>query len=199
MKTQIYKALFIIVFLALLPSHLCSQVRFGIRGSVHRTNISKVHWESVGRTAGSLGGVIQIPLGYDNQFFFQPEVLYSLEGEKDDGDSHGILMRQDYFQNYVNIPLMFRAYFSESDNEFFGELGPQIGILVYEKSKKEDRLNYSKPESLNLSIGAGIGYSFLRKYEISIRYNYGLTDVYKKYPEQQRTSNLGVALTYMFE
>lgn len=179
----------------LFPVITYSQVRLGIKGSVHRSNISEIHKESEGRISGSFGAFCQIPLDNNNQFFFQPEVIYSLEGEKDKHTSHVI----KYFQNYLNIPLMLRAYFSEADSEFFGEIGPQIGFLVSQKNKDLDILYYNdKPKNINLSIGFGIGYSILRNFEFSIRYNYGLIDVYKDYPKQERTSVLGASLAYIF-
>ncbi len=194
MKNQISKIV-LLAFL-LVPLTIYSQVRFGVRGTVQRTNVSEIHGESVGRTAGSLGVLAQIPLGYDNQFFIQPEIVYSLQGEKD--DNHWAQPAK-YYQNYINIPVYFRAYFSEADSEFFGELGPQIGFLVSQKDKDIEKKYYgSNPKNFDVSIGAGIGYSINRKFEFGIRYNYGLIDIYPKYYAQERTSNLALAISYIF-
>lgn len=194
MKRKIRKI--IILTLLFYPFITYSQVRWGIKGSVHRSNISEIHKESEGRIAGSLGGFAQIPIARDNQFFLHPEVTYSLQGEKDTRDNLGA----KYFQNYINVSMMLRAYFSEADSEFFGELGPQVGFLVYQKNKDMDIQEYGdKPKSMDISIGAGIGYSILRRYEFSVRYNYGLVDVYKNYPKQERTSILSTTFAYIFD
>ncbi|MDR2123042.1 MAG: PorT family protein [Flavobacteriaceae bacterium] len=193
--------------LLLIPMLFHSQIRFGIRGTVHASNVSNIHKESGSRIAGSLGALAQIPIGYSNQFFLQPEISYSLQGENDKGESYGVRRDAQYFQNYINIPVYFRAYFSEADNEFFGEIGPQIGFLVFRKDKEEDTSIHEggyafldKPQSIDISIGIGIGYSFLRRYEVFVRYNYGLTDVYKNDRfGQQRTSVLAGGFAYVFD
>ena len=178
-----------------------SQVRYGVKGSFTYTNVSIIHWESQSRKAFAIGGFAQIPLTNDELFYFQPELIYSLQGEKDKGQSHGqaIPVNVDYFQNYINIPLMFRAYFSEAESEFFAEIGPELGFLVYQKNKDLDIKNYyAKPSTFNLSVGLGAGFSLLRKYEISARYNYGMTDTYKDYKGQNRTSVATITLAYIF-
>lgn len=198
MKRKIRKI--IILTLLSCPFITYSQVRLGIKGSVHRSNISEIHRESEGRTAGSLGAFAQIPITRDNQFFLHPEITYSLQGEKDTRDKQDNPINTKYFQNYINVSMMLRAYFSEADSEFFGELGPQVGFLVYQKNKKMDIQEYGdKPKSLDVSIGAGIGYSILRRYEFSVRYNYGLVDVYKNYHSQERTSLLSATFAYIFD
>ena len=183
-----------------LPLIAFSQVRYGIKGSLTYTNISNVHWESQSRKAFAIGGFAQIPLTSDELFYFQPELVYSLQGEKDKGQSHGQAeyVNVDYYQSYINIPLMFRAYFSEAESEFFAELGPELGFLVYQKNKDLDIKNYSKPSTFNLSGGIGAGFSLLRKYEISARYNYGMIDAYKDYPRTNRTSVATITLAYIF-
>ena len=54
------------------PVLSCSQMRLGVRGTIHSSNISKVHKESSNRIAGSVGVLAQIKLDYYNQFFIQP-------------------------------------------------------------------------------------------------------------------------------
>ncbi|TWP22932.1 PorT family protein [Apibacter muscae] len=191
MKNYFSKVVFLLLLLFITRLHSQEQISIGIRGTVHTSNVSEIHVDSKALIGGSLGGSVKFPLGYDNQFYINAELAYSMQGEKDGSIK--------YAQNYVNIPIYFRAYFSEADSEFFGEIGPQIGILVSQKNKELDEAYYGdKPQTLDLSIGAGMGYSFSRKFEIFARYNYGLTDVYKKYQGQQRTSILGFGVTYYF-
>ncbi|MDR1877517.1 MAG: PorT family protein [Flavobacteriaceae bacterium] len=195
------KGIIFVVFLLLSAISYSQHVKFGVRGTAQRTNVSRIHRESEGRMAGSLGVLVQIPVGWwnDYQFFIQPEVSYSLQGEYDQGNTWGYRRDGIYFQDYINIPIFFRTYASEADSEFFVELGPQLSFLVYEKQREKETREYNvHPKKVDLSIGVGVGYSFLRRYEIFARYNYGMIDAYKGYYSQQRTSNLAVGLAYMF-
>jgi hypothetical protein len=188
-----------LVVCMLLPIIAFSQIRYGVKASFNYTNVTKVHWDSEERKAFGVGVFAQIPLNSNNQFFFQPELVYSLQGETDGGEREGT-GKVDYFQNYLNIPLMVRAYFSEEENEFFAELGPQLGFLVHQKNKELDETHYGKPATFDLSAGVGVGFSYQRKYEFFARYNYGLVDSYKGYNATgaNRTSLATLTLAYVF-
>lgn len=186
------KKITFLILLILTAFTLNAQLRYGVRGNLQFTNVSDIHGTSKTRTAAAAGLVFQIPIGNEDQYYFNPEILYSLQGER---DSQELTKNVKYFQNYINIPLMFRAFFSEDPSEFFAEIGPQISFLVHEKNKEID---YAKLESFDYSIGFGIGYSFDRKYEFSARYNFGLKDAYPDYKGQNRTSNLQFSFAYIF-
>ena len=183
------------------PVLSCSQMRLGVRGTIHSSNISKVHKESSNRIAGSVGVLAQIKLDYYNQFFIQPEISYSLQGEKDKiKTSDNQKIDSKFYQNYINIHIYFRAYFSGDDRDFFGEIGPQIGVLIYQKDKEKEKMQYgSNPKNLDFSIGAGVGYSINRKSEFFLRYNYGLVDIYNKYCNKQDTSVIALGFAYIFD
>lgn len=189
-----------VLLLLLIPILSYSQLRFGVRGTLQNTSISEIHINSSNRYAGSIGVLAQIPLDVYNRFFIQPEISYSLQGEKDKFDMYGHKTHAKFFQNYINIPVYFRAYFSESESEFFSEIGPQIGILVYQKDKELEKKRYgSNPKNLDASVGIGFGYSINRKSEFFIRYNYGLIDIYDKFYKRQNTSIIALGFAYIFD
>lgn len=187
----------ILYFCTIISVH--SQVRFGVKGSLQLTNVRNIHWLSDTRFFGiAFGGFAQIPFNnYNDELFIKPEILYSQQGEYDDGVK--------YFQDYINIPVMIKYYLSDmisidyyGDNELFVEAGPQVGFLIHEKNKEKDSQKYAKIEKTDISMGLGAGISFSRNFEINVRYNYGLTDAYKDYPKLNNTSNFAFSLSYMF-
>ena len=72
----------------------------------------------------SAGGLALIPIGTANQFFLQPEVLFYGAGEtgKDsdfkNGDRNANGYNAVYANNYISVPVYFKAYFSEAPFEF---------------------------------------------------------------------------------
>jgi hypothetical protein len=189
----------VLIFL-LIPILSYSQIRFGLRGSLQNSNVSKIHKESSSRIAGSVGVLAQIQLDDYNRFFIQPEISYSLQGEKDKVKLSGNTTKAKFYQNYINIPVYFRAYFSESESEFFTEIGPQLGLLISQKDKELEKKRYgSNPKNFDASISIGLGYSIIRKSEFFIRYNYGFMDIYDKLHEQQNTSVVSFGFAYIFD
>ncbi|WP_128332011.1 porin family protein [Apibacter sp. HY039] len=207
---QISKRLLIaMICLTSLSSHIYSQIRIGVKGNLQFTNVTDVHEFSETRNfAPALGVIAQIPFNdANNNFFFQPEILYSWQGEK-----NGDVINIEYFQDYVNLPLMLKYYFADflfsskkicnckgtANHEFFLEAGPQLGFLVKQKNKDSDDLYYGGVSKFDFSFGLGAGITFRRKLELSARYNYGLTDAYKNYPRQNSVSNLAFSVSYLF-
>lgn len=189
----------VLLFL-LIPILSYPQIRFGITGTLQNSGVTKIHNKSSSRYAGSIGALAQIQLDNYYRFFIQPEVSYSLQGEKDKIKLSGKSTKAKFFQNYINIPVYFRAYFSEAESEFFSEIGPQLGILIYQKDKKLEKERYgSNPKNLDASISIGFGYSIFRKSEFFIRYNYGFIDIYDKFYRQQNTSVVAFGFAYIFD
>lgn len=189
-----------VLLLLLIPILSYSQLRFGVRGTLQNTSISEIHINSNNRYAGSIGVLAQIPLDVYNRFYIQPEISYSLQGEKDKFDMYGHKTNAKFFQNYINIPIYFRAYLSESESEFFAEVGPQLGILISQKDKDLEKKRYgSNPKNLDTSISVGLGYSIVRKSEIFVRYNYGFMDIYDKFYQKQNTSVIALGFAYIFD
>jgi len=98
-----------------------------------------------------------------------------------------------YANNYISVPLYFKAYFSEAESEFFAVAGPKFNILVSQEVKniRPDRPYYGieelpeypgvngKANSLNIAAGIGLGFSYMRQLELTARYDLGLSNTYK--------------------
>ncbi len=186
MKTQITLVSFI-VFL-LLFSDLGAQTRFGIKGGLDRTNVRYYHPYSSSRYGFMLGGLAYIPINDAESLYLQPEVMYMQHGEKNVGSYLGGLnVNEKYYIDYVAVPVMLKAYFSDHYNTFFGEIGPQFAFKINQKTSSDqpEPMAYTdygpdgdNVSSFDFSIGLGLGFSYERQWELGIRYNFGITDVY---------------------
>ena len=190
---------FILAFAIILSTAGYSQVTFGAKAGLNITNQKNIHGDSGSRYGFHVGGFATIPVSSDNQFFVQPELLYSQQGEKNEGTN----ISEVYQLDYLNVPVLFKPYFSEQDTEFYGLLGPQFGFLVSEKVKNQADTGYVDDEYSAFDLGAlaGLGFSYLRTWEFEVRYLYGFTDSVKddaSNNDKNRTSNLHFSIGYGF-
>lgn len=132
-----------------------------------------------------LGGFAEIKLA--EQFAFQPELLYSIQGAKYEFSEEGFSEEGKVKLSYLNIPLMLKYYATES---LFVEAGPQIGLLL---SAKED-YSYNDTEwgesgseegidvkdaykSIDFGLNLGLGYNITENIFAGARYNIGLSNI----------------------
>lgn len=194
---------FFLIISFLLSNLLISQITYGVKGGVNMTNQTNIHTGSGSRIGINLGAFAKIPLSYDNNlYYFQPELLYSQQGEKNINDVYNSMYKADY----INLPLLFKAYFSEQDTEVFGVIGPQVGLLVYDAVKTNDygqqpTYKEDKYNPFDYGIVVGLGFSYLRKWEIDLRYFRGFADTIENSASEENknaTSNLYFSLAYTF-
>lgn len=179
-----------------------AQMEYGVKGGVGLSNTTIVHGVSKERVGFLAGGVAKYQLTTRNEnHYLQAEVLYTTQGEyslyKEGGDKYKA------FLNYINIPIMYKYYFDDQGKDFFVEGGPQLGFKVSEKfDENEPERTNNVPKSFDLAFNIGGGYSIDRKYEINLRYQYGLIDTYD-YTRwdngTNRSSFLTLGLTYFLK
>jgi hypothetical protein len=99
----------------------------------------------------------------DNNFGLSAEVLYSNKGVN-------ALNRVNL--HYVTVPILLRYHLNEN---WFVEIGPEIGYLVNAKSKYGN-LNSIWNNKLDLGLDAGLQYQ-LNKLYLGLRFNAGFTSV----------------------
>lgn len=191
------------VFLLLNSNWADAQIRIGVRGSVSITNITKAHSISKSRTGYQVGAFGLIPLDNKDQFFFQPEVHYSAQGEYNVHESRNLPDKDiKTYTSFINVPLFFRTYISSAEDEFFVEGGPYIGFKVGENI---ERILDTEPfdeeyASFDFGVGLGLGYSLNRQVEFSLRYNYGFVDQVERDAADTKNHNsvLNFGVSYVF-
>lgn len=197
MKTNIFS----LIFLGLSTLSF-AQLEFGVKGGVGISNTTIVHGVSKERIGFLAGAVAKYPLTTRNEnHYIQAEVLYTNQGEYSLPKENG--HKYKAFLNYINIPIMYKYYFDDQGKDFFLEAGPQLGFKVSEKfDEGEPEIENNIPKSFDLAFNIGGGYSIDRKFEINLRYQYGLIDTYdyvKWDNKTNRTSLLSLGVTYFFK
>lgn len=151
-----------------------SSTKFGLIAGPTYSRVQNAHNPSAARVSVYGGAFALIPIGSDDMFYIQPQVEYLGAGEK--GSSVTL-----YANNYISVPVYFKAYFSEAESEFFGQLGPRFGFLINQKVTNPSKAiytvdQYGKAAGFDLAISAGLGFSYKRKWEFTARFDYGLSN-----------------------
>lgn len=165
--------------------------RFGITGGGTYSRVSNAHNPSGPRFSGFGGVLALIPVDNNDQFYLQPGVEYLGAGETGkDKDAVGAPGYDAvYANNYISVPIYFKGYFSEAESEFFAMAGPKFNFLV-SQNITDAPLRYTvegdpatgvngKAADFNFAIGLGLGFSYKRMFEITGRYDIGLSNTYE--------------------
>ena len=173
-----------LVFFALgftLYSSVRAQVSFGAKAGGALTSLPRS--SSNDSKIGVYGGIAAgIPL--NKVVSLQAELYYSQQGNKvkvmitDERGNDVGTAKLVYRLNYINLPVLLRCQLPKS---FFAELGLQAGLLVSARVKGSGGSTNIKDlyESFDLSLPFGIGYKLKNGFGVNLRYNAGLTNVYK--------------------
>ena len=184
-----------------------SSTRFGLTAGPTYSRVQNAHNPSSARVNFFAGAFAIIPVGGDDMFYLQPGVEYLGAGENGDNGTK-------YGSSYLSVPVYFKAYFSEAESEFFGQLGPRFGFLLSQKVENPSRSIYNveefgKAAAFDLAISAGLGFSYKRKLEIVGRFDFGISnnlpDLMGKEPQDGTTNStkrqhvLSAGITYIFD
>lgn len=201
-----------------------SSTRYGVTAGGNYSRVSNAHNPSGPLYTFQAGFIALIPIDEDDQFYIQPELVYFGAGEsgKDKDRKGEVGYNAKYANNYISLPIYFKGYFSEAESEFFGLIGPRFSYLISQKVTNPARAYYAPdvtdpmfPEisgnanKFSFGVGAGIGFSYKRQLELSVRYDLGISNTYPKLVESQTRDFsaekkkseqvLSVGLTYIFE
>lgn len=155
------------------------------------------------KTSIHLGVVAEIEI--TEEFFFQPELLYSSQGTSyKDWEGARYTYDGKYKFNYLNIPLLAKYYVGEGISV---EAGPQIGFLLSAKDdwevqstgetgddKLKDYLN-----GIDFGLDFGVAYKLESGLNFGIRYNLGLSNIWENSDSKQKNSVIQVSLGYFFK
>ena len=193
--------------------------RFGVTGGATMSRVSNAHNPSGPRYSGYGGVLALIPIDNNDQFYLQPGVEYLGAGESGkDKDAKGATgYNAVYANNYISVPIYFKGYFSEAESEFFAMAGPKFNFLINQNIKNApDRYTEEgvgdingKAAGFNFGVGLGIGFSYKRMFEVTARYDIGLSNTYKGLMKEQTNDPnvskkkseqvLSVGLSYIFQ
>ncbi|MFC6267749.1 porin family protein [Frigoriflavimonas asaccharolytica] len=221
---------FILASLVLVSTFSFAQVdlsstRYGVTIGGNYSRVRNAHNPSGPIYGFQAGGLALIPVDKNNQFYIQPEVVFYGAGETGkDKDAKGTPGYDAIYSNsYVSVPVYFKGYFSEAESEFFAMAGPRFNFLIDQKVTDPSKPYYTeegldipgtgnvngKASSFNFALGFGLGYSYKRQLELALKYDMGLSDIYKGLRNEPGTDPniskkktehvVSIGLAYIFE
>ncbi|WP_460576864.1 porin family protein [Hymenobacter coalescens] len=142
----------------------------------------------VGLTAGGF-----LNLGLTDMLSFQPELLYSMKGNRYDYTS----TKGDIRLHYIDVPLLLRI---DADGPFF-ELGPQVGYLLKATQSPDGGSSFERGDYNEFDAGyvVGIGYQAESGPSVGLRYNGALTQLPKGPENKVYNSAIMLQVGYRFE
>jgi hypothetical protein len=170
-----------------------AQTTFGVKAGANLANLkasgSGISFSFENKVGLNAGGFATIPVA--SNINIQPEVVFSMEGAK--------FMDSKINLSYVNVPVLFQY----QSSGFFGETGPQLGLLLAAKEDDGDESVDVKEgyETINLSWAIGAGYRLSNGLGFNARYNLGLSNIAKTEDSEEGTLKSNVfqfGLTFSF-
>lgn len=160
----------------------------GVKGGLNSFNIetdnSSGFDSRIGLHVGLLGHI-----HLDNQYAFQPELVYSMQGAKS-GNT-------DIKLDYINVPLLVQYMF---DNGFRIQAGPQLGLLLSAKAENNSSVDI-KDDFKSIDLGLSVGASYVHTptgFGIDARYNLGLSDISEDSNVKSTNRGLQIGVFYLF-
>lgn len=172
---------------------------FGVKGGVNFgsviarkdiTNRSKGADILVGAYGG---GYMTIPSG--KGFSIQPEVVYNGFGWKYI-QYHAPTIKYSF--SYISVPVLVRYTVEQAGLSVF--LGPQANFMLSARGTNDTAFKKSDYKSVDLGAVGGIEYLFTKGWNLSLRYQYGVTNLEKNPPQDSylKLHALTVAVGYLF-
>ncbi|WP_339889954.1 porin family protein [uncultured Flavobacterium sp.] len=211
------KLLFAAVAVFALGNVNAQDMKFGVKAGLNVFTLTG-DVEDAESLIGAHAGVFA-EFKISDKFSFQPELVYSMQGAKNEESSTETFGGETYTEkyesklklSYINIPLMAKYYVSE---KFSLEAGPQIGFLMSAKNDFTYTLTgggFDESESANEDVkdgfkgidfgfNFGLAYDFTENVFAGARYNLGLGDINDVDGSDAKINNAGfqVSVGYKF-
>lgn len=147
-----------------------AQANFGLKAGLNIASFTGDVEDVKSKIGFNVGGFAELPLA--SAFSLRPEVVFSSQGAKAEGEGEDVSLNL----GYLNVPVLGKW---TSESGFFAETGPQVGFLLNAKVKADnvdvDMKDYYK--SIDFSWAFGIGYEFAPNLGVNGRYNLGLSNI----------------------
>ncbi len=139
-------------------------LKFGLKAGLQSANYSGDDAGVDARLGLHFGGFAQFPM--HGNFTFQPEMIFSLQGAKEETSDKNINVW------YLNFPLMFKYNVAKRFNV---EAGPQVGFMLNAKFDGDKISDQFK--TIDFGVNFGAAYRLTSNVDLGIRYCVGMTDV----------------------
>ena len=181
---------FVFVAVALTAQSQVS-LKYGVKAGLNIATLTGDVDDSKSLVGGQFGVFARISVL--DKLAIQPELLYSMQGVKGEGEDGNV----KFENNYIQVPVMVKFYPIMGLNL---QAGPQIGFLASSKFDGEDIKDYMKKVDFAMNVGAGYDFDF--GLGIDARYSIGLTNVLDFTDElsgaEAKNGVFSVAVSYSF-
>ena len=196
------------------------KVGFGVKGGLNLSTWTQD--DSKFRVGFHLGGFANIK--FNKMFAIQPELLYSMEGNKWNNETSTTLLGTEYYAkskysittHKLIVPIMFQF---TPIRELTLEAGPQLGFNLSMKghldfetniagqSNYDKDLDYDSDDYNTFELGLALGarFNIAKNMSVGARYVYGLTPVIDEVKvngtvvsDAVHTHNVMFSFSYMF-
>lgn len=162
------KNCFLLIFLGLFLSGFCQdKEQWGIKAGFNYAELfgDDALPESDRKEGYSIGGYANFKLKQNLKL--QTEAIWSLQGEKSKTSGR-------YKISYINIPVLLKF----TNQKFYTEVGPQLGILTINSSKDiPPAIQLTNFETFEVAVCGGVGYQLFDDFAFGLRYWQGLTNL----------------------
>ena len=186
---------------ATVPTY--AQWSFGIKAGITSSTVSNKYWDNKQKIGLLAGGVVTYEL--NEHFDLQGELYYANRGYKTEVYTEVSDQKPHDWKSslsYLNLPVLLKWF--PMGQGVYVEAGPQLGYML---DISNDREGWPKNEPLDqdlqenykrwdFGIVGGIGFLFPNGLFADIRYDLGLTDVFKEAKSKQRAWEFSVG--YIF-
>lgn len=169
---------------------MAQNAQLGIKGGLNISNLSYDNdYDAESRVGAHVGLLAHIHMG--GPLALQPEVVYSMQGAE--------WGNRDLEYNYLNVPFLIQYMFPQGLRL---ETGPQVGVLL--SAEEEDNAGFdvdveNSMKKTDLAWALGLGYMSTSGLGIDVRYNIGLTEIYKpRRPDDVYNRVWQIGLFYQF-
>ena len=161
-------------------------IKFGAKAGLNLSTIVGDDIDNADMKAGLyFGGFMNVSL--NDRLSFQPELLYSVQGAKDEYKEEDFSYEETMKLSYLNIPLLLKMSLGAS-NRVHIYAGPQLGFLLDAESDYEEvdySGSYSGTEdikdyinSFEFSLNLGLSFNVSDNLSLDVRYNRGLSNIF---------------------
>ena len=161
------------LFFLLSPFVTSSQPILQIKAGVNRSSMNMEYNDY--RWGFHAGGAARFDLS--TEFYLQPELLFNVKGTKVHDDIFVIPGYElEYVFDYLTVPLVAGIRLGDVASL---QVGPEINFLLsgsFNLTGDPDRLENFHPTT-DFGILGGLDFHAGHKWEIGLRYEYGLTDI----------------------
>ena len=175
-------------------------IGMGVKGGVNLATVS-VGDEAAEDPTTSIGfyagAYVNFPVS--GSFRFQPELIFSRQGCKSEINVGSSNLEDKLTLNYIAVPLMAQL---QTSGGFFVEAGPQFAFLIsakYEVDGDEfDLLEEDVMNKIDFGINGGLGYVSKSGLGVHLRYNLGLSNIWKDDNGEAKNRVFSAGIHYHF-